>query len=96
MAELVKIERDKYRIIGLLNENDIDKINSFKNRTILILDNTAGLSSDLISKIKSNRVVFSIIGGLDYEKKEKYKEKKYVDRTFVSPSGLKKIIEYFF
>lgn len=95
MAEFVLIDKNKYKIVGTLTEEDINKINSFKNRTTLILDNTAGLSSELVSKIVSDRVVFSIKGGLDYEAKEKYKEQKYVDRTFVSPSGLKNIIKYF-
>ena len=95
MAEFKLIDKDKYRVVGALTENDINVINAFKNRTILILDNTVGLSSELISKIVSDRVVFSIKGGLDYEKKKKYKDKKYIDRTLVTPSGLTKIIKYF-
>lgn len=95
MSEFTLIDENKYKIVGRLTEEDINRINSFKNRTILILDNTVDLSSKLISKITSDRVFFSIKGGLDYDKKEKYKSKKYIDRTFVSPSGLKKIIEYF-
>ena len=95
MAEFIPIDKDKYRIVGKLTEDDINMINAFKNRTTLILKNTVGLSSELVSKIESDRVVFSIKGGLDYDIKEKYKSQKYVDRTFVSPSGLKKIIKYF-
>ena len=95
MAEFVSIDKNKYKIVGTLTEEDINRINSFKNRTTIILDNTVGLSSELVSKIESDRVVFSIKGGLDYDTKEKYKAQKYVDRTFVSPSGLKNIIKYF-
>ena len=95
MAEFISIEKNKYKIVGTLTEEDINRINTFKNRTTIILDNTAGLSSELVSKIKSDRVVFSIKGGLDYDTKEKYKKEKYVDRTFVSPSGLEAIIKYF-
>lgn len=95
MAEFITIDKDKYKIVGTLTEEDINKINSFKNRTTLILDNTIGLSSKLVSMISREQVVFSIKGGLDYETKEKYKEQKYIDRTFVSPSGLKNIIKYF-
>ena len=95
MAELVLIDKNKYKIVGTLTEEDINKINKFKNRTTLVLDNTIGISSELISKIKSDRIVFSIKGGLDYDTKEKYKAQKYIDRTFVSPSGLKNIISYF-
>lgn len=95
MAEFTSINKNKYKIIGILTKEDINKINSFKNRTTLILDNTVGLSSELVSKIISDRVVFSIKGGLDYETKEKYKEQKYINRTLVSPNGLKSIIKYF-
>ena len=95
MAEFIPIAKDKYKIEGIINEKDIEKINAFKNRTILILDNTQGLTSELISKINSLRVVFSIKGGLDYDKKAKYQDQKYIDRTYVSPFDLKKIINYF-
>lgn len=95
MAEFVSVDKNKYKLVGTLTEEDIYRINSLKNRTTLILDNTVGLSSDLISKIESDRVVLSIKGGLDYDTKEKYKAQKYVDRTFVSPNGLKNIIKYF-
>lgn len=95
MAEFTMIDKNKYKIVGTLTEEDINRINTFKNRTTLILDNTIGLSSELISKIRSNRVVFSIKGGLDYDTKEKYKQRKYIDRTFISSSGLIKIIRYF-
>ena len=95
MAEFVSVDKNKYKIVGTLTEEDIHRINSFKNRTTIILENTVGLSSDLVSKIESDRVVFSIKGGLDYDTKAKYKAQKYIDRTFVSPSGLKNIIKYF-
>lgn len=95
MAEFVSVDKNKYKVVGTLTEEDINRINSFKNRTTIILDNTVGLSSELVSKIESDRIVFSIKGGLDYDTKEKYKAQKYVDRTFVSPSGLKNIIKYF-
>lgn len=88
-------DKNTYKVNGILTEEDINKINSFKNRTTLILDNTKGLSSSLITKINSDRVIFSIKGGLDYETKEKYKTKNYIDRTLVSVNGLKNIIKYF-
>ena len=95
MAEFIQVEKNKYKINGVLTEDDIEQINQFKNRTTLILDNTVGLSNDLISKISSDRVVFSIKGGLDYETKGKYNNPEYINRTLVSPNGLKKIIRYF-
>ena len=94
MAEFVSVDKNKYKVVGTLTEKDINRINSFKNRITIILDNTVGLSSELISKIESDRIIFSIKGGLDYDTKEKYKEQKYVDRTLVSPNGLKNIIKY--
>lgn len=94
MAEFVSVDKNKYKVVGTLTEKDINRLNSFKNRITIILDNTVGLSSELISKIESDRIIFSIKGGLDYDTKEKYKEQKYVDRTLVSPNGLKNIIKY--
>ena len=83
MAEFTMIDKNKYKIVGTLTEEDINRINTFKNRTTLILDNTIGLSSELISNIRSNRVVFSIKGGLDYDTKEKYNpsEKAYYEEN---------------
>lgn len=82
MAEFVSIDKNKYKIVGTLTEEDINKINAFKNRTTLILDNTVGLSSELVSKIVSDRVVFSVKGGLDYDAKEKYKEQNILIELF--------------
>lgn len=95
MAEFIEASKNKYKIVGTLTDEDIKRINNFKNRTTLILENTVGLSSELISRITTDRVVFSVKGGLDYENKSKYNDKKYIDRTYVSPDGLKKIIKYF-
>lgn len=95
MAEFVPIDKNKYKIVGTITEEDLNIINAFKNRTTLVIENTVGLSSELISKIASDRVVFSVKGGLDYDTKDKYNTEKYIDRTFVSPSGLNKIIKYF-
>ena len=63
MATFIELEDNKYKIIGELTDEDIQKINGFKNRTTLILENTVGLSSELIGKINSDRIVFSIKGG---------------------------------
>ena len=60
MAEFVSVDKNKYKIVGTLTEEDINRINSFKNRTTIILDNTVGLSSELVSKVESDRVVFRL------------------------------------
>ncbi len=95
MATFTEIEKNIYKIDGILNDEDIAKINAFKNKTLLILENTRGISSQIMAKITSNRVFFSVKGGLDYENKEKYKDSSYKERTYLSPKGLKKIVEYF-
>ncbi len=45
MSEFVSIDKIKYKIIGTLTEEDINKINSFKNRMTIIMDDTVGLSN---------------------------------------------------
>lgn len=35
MAEFVSVDKNKYKIVGVLTEEDITKINAFKNRTTL-------------------------------------------------------------
>ena len=54
-----------YRIEGALTEENIAEINKRKDNATYILDNTAGLTSDVLSKIKADGVFFSIKGGLD-------------------------------
>ena len=39
--------------------------------------------------------MFSVVGGLDYFNKEKYKNNYYISRTMMSPSGLAEVISYF-
>ena len=66
-----------YRIEGALTEENIAEINKRKDNATYILDNTAGLTSDVLSKIKADGVFFSIKGGLDYENVDKYNDSKY-------------------
>lgn len=95
MAEFIFMDKDKYKVNGVLTEDDIYTINNFLNRTILVLDNTKGVNSEALSKIKNDRVVFCVKGGLDFENKDKYKQEKYMDRTYISPLGLMNIVKYF-
>lgn len=90
-----EVEPGVYRVNGALTADDIERINTIKENSILILDNTAGLSSDLISKIESVPVFFSIKGGLDYENIQKYNTDEYKERTKMSPKGLETVIRYF-
>jgi len=93
--KFIEIEPWVYKVNGALTDGDIEKINAIKESTTLILDNTAGLSSELINKIETNTVFFSIKGGLDYENIEKYNTDEYKERTKMSPKGLETVIRYF-
>ena len=92
---LIETEPGTYRINGTLSENDIEKLNNFKDDTIIILDNTVGLSSELLSKIETDRVFFSIKGALDYDNIKKFDTGEYKRRTEMSPKGLESVIKYF-
>lgn len=48
MATFTEIEKNIYKINGILNDEDIAKINAFKNKTLLILENTRGISSQIM------------------------------------------------
>ncbi len=88
-------EANVYHVEGVLTAENIAEINGFKNKTILILENTRGLTSEVLSQIDSDRVFFSVKGGLDYEKVEKYNNDNYRERTMMSPKGLERAINYF-
>ncbi|HPD74116.1 MAG TPA: hypothetical protein PLX95_02410 [bacterium] len=90
-----EVEPGVYRVSGALTADDIERINTIKENSVFILDNTAGLSSDLISKIESVPVFFSIKGGLDYENIQKFNTDEYKERTKMSPKGLETVIRYF-
>jgi len=86
---------DWYKVSGVLTEEDIKKINLLPRKTILVIENTNGLTSELISKITSDNIMFSVTGGLDHFNRDKYKKADYVKRTLMSPKGLTKVIEYY-
>ena len=102
MANFTKIE-DNYipkdgdwiKVDGILTEDDIIMLNSLLRKTVLVLDSTKGLSSELISKINNDNISFSVIGSLNYINKEKYKDDKYIERTMVSLLGLQEVIKYY-
>jgi len=78
---------------GDFTEEDVNLINS-KNNIMLIFSNTKGINKDLIRKL-NNTVKISILGGLDYINKNKYKGRNYIERTIFTPTSLYKVIEYF-
>lgn len=94
-SPFVKVEDGVFRITGELTPESIVEMNALKNRTTFILENTHGLTSEIIKEIDSDRVLFSVKGGLDYDKKDKYKSEDYKERTYMSPKGLGHVVKYF-
>ena len=92
---LVKVEENVYRVEGVLTAETIEEINAFKNKTTLILEDTCGLTSEVLGQIDSDRVFFSVKGGLDYEQTKKYDTEGYKERTMMSPKGLERAVRYF-
>ncbi len=95
MANFIKVGDNKYKIEGVLNSGDIKWINSLENSTLIIAENTIGMTSEFLNNITSECVMFSVKGGLDYETKKKYDDERYIKRTMFSPKGLVKILTYF-
>jgi len=93
--KFTETEAGVFRFEGVFTLEDVEKINSMKNKTTLVLENTKGLSSELLGKIESDRVFFSVKGGLDHEKKSKFDTENYRQRTMLSPKGLEKVVGYF-
>lgn len=95
MATFELIDDGIYRVEGEITKEDVDRINAFKIRTNLVLQNTKGQSSEIISQINTDNVYFSILGGLDYYEKSKYDTTDYRERTQSNSRGLTKILQYF-
>ena len=84
-----------YKVNGKISEDDVRQINSLHSKTILVLSNTKGQSSSIIRSIKNPNVEFSVVGGLDYLKKNKFKKRHYIERTLYSPNVLASVIKVF-
>lgn len=102
MAEFIKLNEkflpsdgDWYRVSGIITSEDIERINAMPRKSVFVLENTRGVDPSLIERITSLNVSFSIVGGLDYFNKEKYRTDEYINRTLMSPSGLAKVIKYY-
>lgn len=103
MAIFKKIEPDLrfmdnciyYKVEGKITEHDVIKINQLSSKTILILENTKDQNAEILKSINSSNVSFSVLGGINYLNKNKYKMEKYFDRTIIKPHVLSLIIEYF-
>ncbi len=77
----------------IITMEDVNALNSATNATI-VLSNTVGQNADIIAKLSNNVRIF-VICGYDATKYEKYKTKKYIDRTIYTPKQLSAIIKTF-
>ena len=84
MTKLIKVKNENsYILEGIITDDDINFLNSLKERTVINLKNTHGLSSYQISKINNNNVLFSVVSGLDeiIDTKNGIDKKRYKERT---------------
>ena len=79
----------------LTPKNIIELNSKAQNSEIIVeIENTKGQDSELIKKL-SNNITISILGGLNYEKKDKYNKECYRNRTFYKPREVSNIIKTF-
>lgn len=84
-----------YFVDGELTMEDIAKINSSNEKTVLILPNTKSQNPSVIGYLNPTKVMFSVLGGIDYLKSPKYSDVKYIERTLFNPKQLSSIIREF-
>lgn len=86
---------ESYLVRGTLTLDDVSKLNSLDRPVVLIFENTKGQNSGAISSLDPYRIKISVMGGLDYLHKNKYKYETYIYRTFYTPKNLGNIIKVF-
>ena len=84
-----------YVVEGEITKEDVEKLNNLSKNVVLILKNTKGQSAEVIKGITASNVEFSVMGGLNYLNKNKFRTKSYIARTIMKPMELSKIINYF-
>lgn len=84
-----------YIVTGKITKDDVAAINNDSNKKLLILKNTVNQDSQIIGKISKEKALFSVLGGLDYLQKNKYRHPHYLKRTINSPKVLSEIIKLF-
>lgn len=84
-----------YQVIGTLTLADVSKLNSLNDNIVLIFENTRGQNSDVIGGLDQSKIELSVMGGINYLEKEKYRDIDYIDRTFYTPKNLCNIIKAF-
>ena len=84
-----------YIVEGEITEEDVKKINNLSKNVVLVLKNTKGQNADAIQKITTTNVEFSVMGGLNYLNKNKFRSSNYIARTIIKPKDLSAVIKYF-
>lgn len=84
-----------YVVRGSITNEDVQKINKVVNDVVLIFENTKGQNSEIIKGINSPNVKLSIMGGVDYLKKQKYNNVSQINATIYKPSEMSAIIKKF-
>ncbi len=84
-----------FLVNGQITFEDVNQLNSLNQPILLLLNNTKGQNSEIISLIDGRNIKFSVLGGLDYINKRKYLDDKYINRTILYPKNLSNIIKIF-
>lgn len=86
----------KYTLKNSLTSDDVKALNEAakKDRVLLLMRNTRGLNPELLKQLDIS-IVLSVLGGLDPDKKSKYNDIEYQERTYYSTFELYKIIKIF-
>ena len=81
---------------SIITLSDVLRLNaqSEQEEIIVEIENTKGQNKDLFKRFNNN-ITISILGGLNYEKKDKYNESIYRERTFYKPRQVYSIIKRF-
>ena len=90
MSNIIEIDRP-------ITEEAVNRLNTMSttNTNLVIeLKNTKGQNKEIIKRLNPN-ITISILGEINYHQKEKYNDKKYIDRTKFSPSEVYQIINQF-
>lgn len=84
-----------FLVKGTLTLDDVNKLNGLTRKIVLVLDNTKGQSSDVISYLRPDIVRICVVGGLDFFHKQKYNNEEFVRRTIYTPKNIANIMKVF-
>lgn len=87
--------QESYLVKGTLTLDDVVKLNRLNRKVVLIFENTKGQNSEVIGGLDPSKVTISVMGGLNYFKKDKFNTPEYVERTIYTPKNLSNIIKKF-